>query len=78
MISNLSFFILNIVDGIFVGNGVGIDALGAISLALPWLMVGNAVAILFTMQTERKICRVKVVLFLHVLPDFRRFSVLTP
>lgn len=48
LISNLSFFILNIVDGIFVGNGVGIDALGAISLALPWLMVGNAVAILFT------------------------------
>ena len=48
LISNLSFFVLNIVDGIFVGNGVGIDALGAISLSLPWLLVVNAVAVLFT------------------------------
>lgn len=48
LISNASFFILNIVDGMFVGNGVGIDALGAISLSLPWIMVVNAVAVLFT------------------------------
>lgn len=34
MIGNLSFFVLTIVDGMFVGNGVGPDALGAVSLAM--------------------------------------------
>lgn len=48
LISNASFFILNIVDGMFVGNGVSIDALGAISLSLPWIMVVNAIAVLFS------------------------------
>ena len=37
MIGNLSFFILTIVDGMFVGNGVGPDALGAVSLAMPFV-----------------------------------------
>lgn len=37
MIGNLSFFVLTIVDGMFVGNGVGPDALGAVSLAMPFV-----------------------------------------
>ena len=48
MISNASFFILTIVDGMFVGNGVGIDALGAVSLAMPFVMLVGAVSVLFT------------------------------
>ena len=48
MVSNAAFFILTIVDGMFVGNGVGIDALGAVSLAMPFVMLVGAVSVLFT------------------------------
>lgn len=48
MISNVAFFILTIVDGMFVGNGVGTDALGAVSLSMPYVMIGSAVSVLFT------------------------------
>lgn len=47
MISNAAFFILTIVDGIFVGNGVGTDALGAVNLALPYVMIVGALSALF-------------------------------
>lgn len=33
LLANISMFILTIVDGMFVGNGVGTDALGAVSLS---------------------------------------------
>lgn len=48
MISNAAFFVLTIVDGMFVGNGVGIDALGAVSLAMPFVMLIGAISVLFT------------------------------
>lgn len=47
MIGNLSFFILTIVDGMFVGNGVGPDALGAVSLAMPFVNLVWALSTLF-------------------------------
>lgn len=47
MIGNLSFFVLTIVDGMFVGNGVGPDALGAVSLAMPFVNLIWALATLF-------------------------------
>lgn len=48
MISNAAFFVLTIVDGMFVGNGVGIDALGAVSLVMPYVMIVGAISVLFT------------------------------
>lgn len=47
MLSNVSFFILTIVDGMFVGNGVGANALGAVSLAMPYVNIIWAFATLF-------------------------------
>lgn len=47
MIGNLSFFVLTIVDGMFVGNGVGPDALGAVSLAMPFVNLVWALSTLF-------------------------------
>lgn len=47
MISNAAFFVLTIVDGVFVGNGVGTDALGAVNLAIPFVMIVGAIAALF-------------------------------
>lgn len=47
MISNAAFFVLTIVDGIFVGNGVGTDALGAVNLAIPYVMIVGAISALF-------------------------------
>lgn len=47
MLANISMFILTIVDGMFVGNGVGTDALGAVSLAMPFVMFLGAVSVLF-------------------------------
>lgn len=48
MVSNAAFFILTIVDGMFVGNGVGTDGLGAVSLAMPYVMLVGAISVLFT------------------------------
>lgn len=48
MLSSVSYFVLTIVDGIFVGNGVGTNALGAVSLSLPYVMLVQALAVLFT------------------------------
>lgn len=47
LISNLSFFVLTIVDGMFVGNGIGPDALGAVSLAMPFVTIVWALGNLF-------------------------------
>lgn len=47
MVSNLGFFILTIVDGMFVGNGIGPDALGAVSLAMPFVNIVWTVVTLF-------------------------------
>lgn len=47
MLANASFFILTIVDGMFVGNGVGTDALGAVNIAMPYVMIVGAVSVLF-------------------------------
>lgn len=48
MLSSLSMFLFTIVDGIFVGNGVGTDALGAVNIAFPVVMVVNALYMLAT------------------------------
>ena len=47
MLGNISLFILTIVDGMFVGNGVGTNALGAVSLAMPFVMLFSALTVLF-------------------------------
>ncbi|MBQ7872080.1 MAG: MATE family efflux transporter [Oscillospiraceae bacterium] len=47
MVSNLSFFILTVVDGMFVGQGVGPNALGAVSIAMPFVNMIWALSTLF-------------------------------
>lgn len=42
MLGSISFFLFTIVDGIFVGQGVGTNALGAVNLTMPFVMVVNA------------------------------------
>ena len=48
ILSSLSIFLFSIIDGIFVGRGVGTDALGAVNLAFPFIMIFNALVMLFT------------------------------
>lgn len=43
MLSNVCFFLFTVVDGIFVGRGVGTNGLGAVNLVMPFTMVVNAV-----------------------------------
>lgn len=43
MLGNVCLFLLTIVDGMFVGNGVGPNALGAVSLAMPFVMLVSAI-----------------------------------
>ena len=38
MLSNVCFFLFTVVDGIFVGRGVGTDALGAVNLVMPFVL----------------------------------------
>jgi Na+-driven multidrug efflux pump len=44
MLSNFCFVLFTIIDAIFVGRGVGTNALGAINLVNPFvlLVMGNA------------------------------------
>ncbi len=42
VLSQCAFFLFAIIDGIFVGHGVGTDALGAVNLAQPFVMVVGA------------------------------------
>lgn len=46
MLSNVCFFLFTIVDGIFVGRGVGTDALGAVNIVMPFVMAVNAIFML--------------------------------
>lgn len=48
MLSSISFFLFTIIDAIFVGHGVGTDALGAMNLVMPFIMVVNALFMLTT------------------------------
>ncbi len=48
MLSSVSFFLFTIVDGIFIGHGVGTNGLGAINLVMPFVMIVNALFMLTT------------------------------
>ena len=48
LLSNVCFFLFTIVDGIFVGHGIGTNGLGAVNLIVPFVMVVNAVFMLTT------------------------------
>lgn len=49
VMSQVCFFLFTIVDGIFVGNGIGTDALGAVNIVMPFVMVANAINMLLMM-----------------------------
>ncbi len=46
VLSSVSIFLFTIVDGLFVGRGVGTDALGAVNLVFPYIMFFNALELL--------------------------------
>ena len=48
ILGQVSFFLFTIFDGIFVGQGIGADALGAVNLVFPFIMVANALFMLTT------------------------------
>lgn len=47
LLGNVSFFILTIVDGMFVGNCGEPNALGSVSVAMPFVMFVSAISVLF-------------------------------
>jgi putative MATE family efflux protein len=47
-LSSCCFFLFTIVDGIFVGRGINTDALGAVNIAFPFIMLANAFNMLVT------------------------------
>lgn len=48
IIGQVAFFLFTIVDGIFVGRGVGENALGAVNIVNPFVMIVNALYLLVT------------------------------
>lgn len=48
MLSNVCFFLFSVVDGIFVGRGIGSNALGAVNIVYPIVMVVGALLMLTT------------------------------
>ena len=44
--SNACIFLFTIIDGVFVGNGIGSDALGAVNIAMPMVMIATAINML--------------------------------
>lgn len=48
ILSGVSYFLFTIVDAIFLGHGVGTDALGAINLSMPYVNILNALFMITT------------------------------
>lgn len=46
ILSNACIFLFTIIDGIFVGNGISSDALGAVNIAMPMVMIATAINML--------------------------------
>ena len=46
VLSQVCMFLFTIVDGIFVGNGVGTTALGAVNIVLPYILILSALYML--------------------------------
>ena len=75
VIGQVCFFLFTIVDGIFVGNGVGENALGAINICMPFVMTVNALYMLITVggvtiyavRTGRNDCEGANQAFMHSL-----------
>lgn len=51
ILANACVFLFSVVDGIFVGQGAGMEALGAVNLALPFVLI---VAIAMKKFSERR------------------------
>lgn len=46
ILSQVCFFLFSVVDAVFVGRGIGTNALGAINIVGPFIMVINAINML--------------------------------
>jgi putative MATE family efflux protein len=46
ILSSICFFLYTIVDGIFIGHGVGVNGVGAVNMAIPFVMIVNALFML--------------------------------
>lgn len=46
ILSSSCYFLFTVIDGIFIGRGVGTDALGAINILFPFIMIANALFLL--------------------------------
>ena len=46
ILTNACIFLFTIIDGIFVGRGVGTDALGAVNIVMPFVMIVTALTML--------------------------------
>lgn len=46
VLSQVSFLLFTVIDGIFVGRGVGTNALGAVNIVMPFVMIVSAVFML--------------------------------
>ncbi len=46
ILSNACIFLFTIIDGVFVGQGIGSDALGAVNIAMPMVMIATAINML--------------------------------
>lgn len=48
VVGQVAFFLFTIVDGIFIGRGVGENAIGSINIVNPFIMIVNALYLLVT------------------------------
>lgn len=46
ILTNACIFLFTIIDGIFVGRGIGSSALGAVNIAMPFVMIATALNML--------------------------------
>ncbi len=56
----LSSVVLNVADGIFVGRGVGSDALAAVNIVAPLFQIANGIALMFGSRGNRKAANINV------------------
>lgn len=48
LLSSVCFFLFSVIDGVFVGRGVGVAGLGAVNLAMPFVLSINAIVMTIT------------------------------
>lgn len=68
VLTNVCSFLFSVVDGLFVGNGVGTDALAAVNICVPFVTISIALNMMASIDGVQHIMTVKIILPWETFP----------